>query len=133
MAQGHEVGGPFRGHDPREPRYPDDVALAMAPGDDEPQGVGLHADSAPRDRDAMGGGLRCDVHHPGAALRIEMGQCIAHRARDVPGKLPAGVAAKLAAGVRLLLVSIGKRWVVVSAPCQAAIIPVWNHSTAGRR
>ena len=82
MAQGYEVGGTLRGHDARKSGYPDDVALAMASGDDEPQGVGLHPDAAPRDRDTVGGGLRRHVDHAGVALRVEVGQGVAHRVRD---------------------------------------------------
>ena len=50
----------------------------------------------------MGGGLGRDVDHPGVVLRIEVGQFVSHRSRDVTGRRSAGIVAGAAVDIRLL-------------------------------
>jgi hypothetical protein len=80
MTQGNQVAGPFRRHDRSDAGNAQHVAFFRGAGDDQLQGLGLHADGAGGHGNAVGVVLGGDVDHVGLAGGVEVRQVVGGRA-----------------------------------------------------
>ncbi|MNF10048.1 hypothetical protein D3C80_2108700 [compost metagenome] len=62
------------GHDPGNARHREDIALGVATGADQGQGLWLHPHPGFGDRFATGVGLVADIDHVRVAMAVQVGQ-----------------------------------------------------------
>src|SRR5438477_510629 len=84
VAERHQVGRPLGGHDAREARHGERVALRQRAGRDLRERRGPHAHLAARHRLAPGDRLRRHVDHAGAAAPVHVAQ--SPRVRAINGR-----------------------------------------------